>query len=109
MAKRNKTIVVNIKNYPKKDYVYIGRGSPLGNPYIIGKDGDRAEVIKKYERDFYKKIKNERFKRYVLSLKGKKLACYCKPEKCHGDIIVQYLEGENNEEQQKSCEGQGWW
>jgi hypothetical protein len=55
MAKRNKTIVVNIKNYPKKDYVYIGRGSPLGNPYIIGKDGDRAEVIKKYERDFYKK------------------------------------------------------
>jgi len=93
MAKGSKTIVINIKNYPKKDYIYIGRGSPFGNPYVIGKDGDRDEVIKKYERDFHKKIKNERFKRAVLSLKGKKLGCFCKPEKCHGDIIVQYLEG----------------
>ncbi len=93
MSKVHKTMVVNIKTYPKKDYVFIGRGSPFGNPYVIGKDGDRDEVIKKYERDFYKKIKNERFKRLVLSLKGKKLGCFCKPEKCHGDIIVQYLEG----------------
>ena len=93
MSKVHKTMVVNIKTYPKKDYVFIGRGSPFGNPYVIGKDGDRDEVIKKYERDFYKKIKNERFRRLVLSLKGKKLGCFCKPEKCHGDIIVQYLEG----------------
>lgn len=30
--------------------VYIGRGSKWGNPFVIGRDGDRAEVITKYER-----------------------------------------------------------
>lgn len=32
-----------------KGAVYIGRGSPWGNPFIIGKDGTRDEVIAKYE------------------------------------------------------------
>ena len=27
-------------------------------------------------------------------LKGKVLGCYCKPEACHGDIIVDFLEGQ---------------
>lgn len=30
--------------------VYIGRGSKWGNPFRIGRDGDRAAVIAKYER-----------------------------------------------------------
>ena len=110
MSKVHKTMVVNIKTYPKKNYVFIGRGSPFGNSYIIGKDGNRDEVIKKYERDFYKKIKNERFRRQVLALKGKKLGCFCKPEKCHGDIIVKYLEGGvvKNETYERTGEIQGW-
>jgi hypothetical protein len=28
--------------------VYIGRPSVWGNPYVIGKDGDRETVIRKY-------------------------------------------------------------
>ncbi len=28
--------------------IYIGRGSKWGNPFVIGKDGTRAEVIEKY-------------------------------------------------------------
>lgn len=28
--------------------VYIGRGSKWGNPFIIGKDGNREDVIRKY-------------------------------------------------------------
>ena len=30
--------------------VYIGRPSVWGNPFVIGKDGTRAEVVEKYER-----------------------------------------------------------
>ena len=108
MAKVHKTMVVNIRTYPRKDYVYIGRGSLLGNVYEIGKDGDRDEVCEKYKRDFYKKLKNERFKRQVLALKGKKLACYCKPKRCHGDIIVEYLEGGENGNKKVDGEIQGW-
>jgi len=30
--------------------VYIGRPSMWGNPFVIGKDGTRAEVVEKHER-----------------------------------------------------------
>jgi hypothetical protein len=103
-----KTIVVNIKTYPKRDYIYIGRGSPFGNNYKIGKDGTRDEVCEKHKRDFYKKLKNERFRRQVLALKGEKLGCYCKPERCHGDTIVEYLEGGVCENEKSSTDLQGW-
>ncbi len=34
----------------RKTYdVYIGRPGKWGNPFEIGKDGNRAEVIEKYE------------------------------------------------------------
>ena len=42
-----KTVVVN-KRLEKCD-IYIGRPSLFGNPFKIGKDGTRAEVIEKYE------------------------------------------------------------
>ncbi len=30
--------------------VYIGRPSKSGNPFVVGRDGDRAEVLARYER-----------------------------------------------------------
>lgn len=33
--------------------------------------------------------------RVVHCKKGKILACWCKPAECHGDIIKEYLEGNN--------------
>jgi len=94
--KRRKTIVVN----RKVDYedVYIGRGSPFGNKYIIGKDGNRQECIEKYKVWFYKRLKKPRFKRAVEALRGRRLGCSCKPKACHGDIIVEYLERQENED-----------
>ena len=50
MSEKAITKVVNIKT--KKYDVYIGRGSAWGNPYAIGIDGDREEVIRKYQYDF---------------------------------------------------------
>ena len=69
--------------------VYIGRGSIWGNPFMIGKDGDRDEVIKKYKDRILKKP--ELLKR-LPELKGKVLGCYCKPLACHGDVLVELLE-----------------
>jgi hypothetical protein len=85
------TRVVNKK--AEKWDVYIGRGSAFGNPYIIGKDGTREEVIEKYRLWFAKKLNNHRFARAVQELRGKRLGCFCKPAACHGDVIVEYLEG----------------
>ncbi len=86
-----KTTVVNIRS--NKYDQYIGRGSFLGNPYIIGTHGSREEVILKYKEYFYTLIKNKPyFRNKVLALKGKTLGCYCKPLSCHGDIVVEYLD-----------------
>ena len=82
-----------INKYHNVPYdVYIGRGSPFGNPYVIGPDGDRGEVIEKYRQYFLKRIEEDPiFKDNVIGLRGKTLACFCKPKACHGDIIIEWL------------------
>lgn len=74
----------------KKDHydVYIGRGSKWGNPFIIGKDGNREEVIKKYHN--YILAQPDLINR-LPELVGKTLGCYCAPQKCHGDILIQLV------------------
>jgi len=81
-----KTRVVNLRK--EKYDVYIGRGSKWGNPFRIGPDGDREEVIAKYE----KYILNDEYLMGCLhELKGKILGCYCKPLACHGDVLVRLV------------------
>ncbi len=74
--------------------IYIGRGSPLGNPFPIehGTDKDRAHVIERYREYFHEKILTDpSMAKYLESLRGLKLGCHCKPAACHGDIIAEYL------------------
>lgn len=82
--------VVNLKKEPYD--IYIGRGSPFGNPYVIGVDGDRETVIMKYEE--YARS-SPVIMNHIKSLCHKgdaRLGCYCKPLSCHGDIIVKIFE-----------------
>ena len=83
-----RTMVVNLKtsSYTK----YIGRGSKFGNPYAIGRDGTREDVIAKHKRDF---DNDPRLREAVWNeLKGKTLGCFCKPLACHGDTYVEYIQ-----------------
>jgi hypothetical protein len=82
-------------NLRKEKYThYIGRGSILGNPFKIGKDGSREEVIKKYEEHIYDIMYDldgelTVIGRAIYRLPSNAiLGCYCKPKACHGDIIV---------------------
>jgi hypothetical protein len=81
------TKVVHCKREPYD--VYIGRGSKWGNPFIIGKDGTREEVIELYRQYIMtrKDLLNS-----LSELKGKVLGCWCKPKACHGDILVDLIE-----------------
>ncbi len=80
------TTVVNLR---KSEYdVLIARPSKWGNPFQIGRDGDRDRVIKMYE------IHIRRCPDLIAALPelvGKRLGCYCKPEACHGDVLVKLL------------------
>lgn len=88
------TKVVNTKNTKRYD-VYIGRGGPFGNPFDHNKLGiTRKESIALYREYFYKKLKDPKFYDRVQGLKDKVLGCFCKPDDCHGDVIVEYLNNE---------------
>ena len=64
-----------------------------GNPYRIGEDGTRDEVIGLYKMHLWGQIKKGTIaKEDLLSLNGKRLGCFCKPQACHGDVIVKAVE-----------------
>ena len=68
------------------DAVYIGRGSKWGNPFVIGRDGSREDVIDSYYD--YIMDNTELFDDAKKELRGKDLVCFCKPKACHGDILL---------------------
>jgi len=94
-----------------KGKIYIGRSnyklglrkSPLANPFTIGEDGDRQQVVRKYRVWLYERIclgdrtvirELRAIRQKVQSDRypnGVQLVCYCKPQDCHGDVIVKCL------------------
>ena len=92
-------IVVNRRKTPEG--VYVGRGTPLGNPFHIGKDGTREEVIRKYAAWLKQQPDDSEAMRMLRDLarwykrdKLLYLACWCAPKPCHADVIssaVQHL------------------
>jgi hypothetical protein len=91
-------VIVKINDYPTAQY--IGRGSPLGNPYPIKPGMSRNTVCDMYEKYFYENIKaNCIFYQELKRLHevGKKegilrLGCFCSPNRCHGETIKNYLD-----------------
>jgi len=108
--------VVNVKGRPKEEYVYVGRSRRYGgphyfsNPYEIGKDGDREEVLAKYEERLHEKTLFYREGRVALAelreelREGKALGCHCAgkdsapeiltvddPLRCHGQLLLRAM------------------
>lgn len=79
--------------------VYIGRGSPLGNPFTVEQYG-RDRCIELYREWLLDKIENKDTqiidylnKIYLVSRHRQvKLGCYCKPKSCHGDVIKEIID-----------------
>lgn len=89
------TRIVNLNKEPYD--IYIGRGSKWGCPYTIIKDRPTLakEIVDSKEKALSK------YKEYVLNspelmgsldeLDGKTLGCFCKPEPCHGDVLLELI------------------
>ena len=86
--------------------VYIGRAgivfidnkrfpsvaSPFCNPFKVGKDS-REDVCEKFREYMEERLKKEpSLKEELLALRGKTLGCWCKPDRCHGDVLVELIE-----------------
>jgi hypothetical protein len=89
--------MIRVGRKHERNAVYIGRGSPLGNPFVM-KDQSQAErdrVCDAYAVWLVSKIEDgdarvlgalEHIK--VLSKQGDVvLGCFCAPKRCHGDFI----------------------
>ena len=70
--------------------VYIGRPSEWGNPFVIGRDGTRNEVIAKYEAWV---VQQPQLMARLCELRGKHLMCWCAPGPCHGDVLIRLANG----------------
>ena len=78
-----------------KGTIYIGRGSPLGNPFPITKELPRLEAIAKYKVYLIQRIlsNNDIIINALRSLKeDSRLLCFCAPAPCHGDVIKEVWE-----------------
>ena len=82
--------VVNLREVDLRDedVVRIDRRSDWGNPYRIGPDGDRAQVIEAYRR--WISTRADLLAR-LEELAGKRLACWCSPQACHGDVLAELV------------------
>lgn len=90
------TRVVN--QYEEPYEVYIGRPSVWGNPYsfhsgTLAKNqvADRNAAIIAFRG--YAKARLEDEPDWLEPLCDKVLGCFCKPQACHGDVIVELLDG----------------
>ena len=87
------TKVVHCKKEPFD--IYVGRPSKWGNPFSH-KEGtlaqfkvsSREEAVKRYRSWL---LTQPHLLEEMIDLKGKVLGCWCKPESCHGDVLVEML------------------
>lgn len=74
--------------------VYIGRPSKFGNPFQVGIDGNREEVIAKYRAWITQPERKWLRNAARAELRGQTIACWCKPKDCHGDVLAEIAETE---------------
>ena len=88
--------------------VYIGRPGRLGNPYRIGRDGDRAAVIRRF-RDHLVRSVDAGAPGFginaLATLAGQALVCWCAPLACHGDVLAAAAEWAHR----GGLRGEAWW
>ncbi|KKN77095.1 hypothetical protein LCGC14_0364360 [marine sediment metagenome] len=71
--------------------ILIDRSTEMGNPFRIGRDGTRKEVIAKY-REWAPK--QPWFQLALKRIRGKIIGCWCAPRPCHGDILAEFADME---------------
>lgn len=79
------TRVVNLRH--EDCDVRICRPGQWGNPFHIGTDGTREEVVEKYRKWI---LTQPKLLAQLHILKGKRLGCYCAPLPCHGDVLAEF-------------------
>lgn len=83
------SICTVVNKYKEPLDIYIGRGSKWGNPFVMANNSDeeRNRVCDLYETYFW----TTNLASQLHKLKGRRLGCFCKPERCHGDFLAKLV------------------
>lgn len=97
------TLRVSLKVPGVEFDVYCGRAESTPPEWTgegaDGYFGNYSYSIHTYERYFHRKLEDTEFKRRVLALRGRRLACFCGiGEACHVDHIIGWLDEEEARE-----------
>lgn len=94
------TRLINISNSPHDEMdVYIGgevdtegiSKSVFANPFDKNELG-REEAVVHYKMYLYRRyLEDKKFRKALHGIEGKTLGCWCYPERCHGEVIVDLL------------------
>lgn len=69
--------------------VSVMRGTPFGNPFVLGRDGDRETVVRRYRAWLWSRLQADPVLRdQVRALHGRDLVCCCAPLACHADVLA---------------------
>jgi hypothetical protein len=101
------TTVVNLKGHRDDpdfdDVVYVGRAmhrggwhlaaSPLANPFRLGRDGTREEIVAAY-REYI--LGRPDLLARLPDLRGRRLGCWCVPLACHAQVIAELADARDD-------------
>ena len=73
-------------------YVKGAEDSKWKNPFPVDKSGGREECLRLYKE--YILTKKDLINS-LHELEGKTLGCWCKPDACHGDILIELFKSHN--------------
>lgn len=79
-------VFIEKERFPKRQSIFA-------NPFKIGKHGNREELLEKYRKYITEKLDNDKsLQEELLKLKGKNLGCWCAPEPCHSNILLELID-----------------
>ncbi len=87
---RRGIVFIDGVRFPPQDSIFA-------NPFKVGRDGTRQEVIDKYRDYIVAKIENGEIPpEEIENLRGKTLGCWCyttgEEGECHGDVLAEILD-----------------
>lgn len=89
----DRTPVVNLRDKPEPPYVRIDRQTKYGNVFRMAKEADREQVIERYRAHLIGSIiAGDITMQEISELAGQRLACWCTPKPCHGDVLAEFAD-----------------
>jgi hypothetical protein len=80
--------------------VYVGRPTPLGNPFRLFREEDRNKVVDQYATWLDEQVRRgnpavtqalEELYRMLKRRGDITLLCFCAPQRCHAEVIAERL------------------